>query len=106
MVIRIQPDEGVDVRFEVKCPGQIAISSRTLEFRYAEAFGPLPDAYETLLLDVMLGDATLFVRDDWAEASSGTYAPLLENPPATCFYPAGRWGPKQAGELFQESPCP
>lgn len=65
LVITLQPDEGFDLLFEVKTPGQpIALQTQRFRFRYAEAFGPLPDAYETLLHDVLVGDQTLFVRSD------------------------------------------
>jgi glucose-6-phosphate 1-dehydrogenase len=97
LVVRIQPDEGFDVQFEVKAPGQpINLESQNLHFRYAEAFQPLPEAYETLLMDVLLGDPTLFVRDDWVEASWKLYTPILEHRPPIVFYPAGSWGPKEA----------
>jgi glucose-6-phosphate 1-dehydrogenase len=70
IVITIQPDEGFDLHFEIKNSGQpITVQTQKLHFRYAEAFAPLADAYETLLLDVVMGDQTLFVRNDWVEAS-------------------------------------
>ncbi len=98
LIITIQPDEGFDLRFEVKTPGQ-EINTRTerLQFRYAEAFVPLPDAYETLLLDVAMGDQTLFVRADEAEFSWKLYDSLLETPRTLHHYEAGTWGPKEAG---------
>ena len=68
-----------------------------MRFRYADAFGPLPDAYETLLLDVLRGDQTLFVHAEEAEASWELYSPLLKQPHAINHYPAGSWGPKEAG---------
>src|SRR5579864_8985701 len=70
LVIAIQPDEGFDLYFEIKAPGQgVQIERSDLHFRYSEKFKPLPDAYETLLLDVIHGDPTLFVSDSWVEAS-------------------------------------
>jgi glucose-6-phosphate 1-dehydrogenase len=101
LVIALQPDEGFDLHFEVKAPGpQMRLQTQRLHFRYAEAFEPLHDAYETLLLDVMNGDQTLFVGDDWVEASWQLYAPLL-TPPATLHsYPAGSWGPAEANRVF------
>ncbi|HKF53408.1 MAG TPA: glucose-6-phosphate dehydrogenase, partial [Candidatus Acidoferrales bacterium] len=74
LVITVQPDEGFDLYFEIKAPGQgIKIQRSDLHFRYSEVFQPLADAYETLLLDVLQGDATLFVSDDWVEASWRLY---------------------------------
>lgn len=97
LIITIQPDEGFDLQFEVKSPGRpFRLETESLRFRYAEAFGPLPDAYETLLRDILLGDATSFVRDDWVEASWRLYTPILQDPPPLQFYPAGSWGPEVA----------
>ena len=93
LVIKLQPDEGFDLCFEVKAPGQhIRLETQSLHFRYSEVYAPLPEAYETLLLDVIEGDPTLFVSADWAEASWALYTPLLENKPPVKFYPAGAWG--------------
>ncbi len=100
LIITVQPDEGFDLQFEVKAPGQpIQLKTQSLHFRYAEAFSPLSEAYETLLLDVLIGDATLFVSDDWVEASWRLYTPLLEQRPPTHPYPAGTWGPPEAAGL-------
>jgi glucose-6-phosphate 1-dehydrogenase len=99
-VITIQPDEGFDLQFEVKSPGvPFRMASQNLHFRYSEAFRTSPDSYETLLLDVLLGDATQFVSDTWVEASWRLYTPILESPPPIAFYPAGSWGPKEADRL-------
>ena len=101
LTITIQPDEGFDLRFQVKTPGQpIALAGQQLTFRYAEAFGPLPDAYETLLLDVLAGDQTLFVRADEAEMAWCVYAPVLDGRSRVTFYPAGSWGPAEADSLL------
>lgn len=98
LIITIQPDEGFDLRFEVKTPGQdINTKTERLQFRYSDAFVPLPDAYETLLADVSAGDQTLFVRADEAEYSWKLYDPLLESPRTLHSYEAGGWGPKAAG---------
>jgi glucose-6-phosphate 1-dehydrogenase len=103
IVITIQPDEGFDLHFEVKNPGQpITLQTQKLHFRYAEAFGPLADGYETLLLDVVMGDQTLFVRSDWVEASWRLYTPVLENPPQVHSYGAGSWGPAAADRLLEK----
>ncbi len=100
--ITIQPDEGFDLRFEVKTPGQeIATKTERLRFRYSEAFVPLPDAYETLLMDVATGDQTLFVRADEAEYSWKLYDPLLDARRTLHQYEAGSWGPREAGLFAQ-----
>ena len=65
LIITLQPDEGFDLQFQVKSVGQpFRLSTQRLHFRYSEVFGKLPDAYETLLLDVIKGDQTLFVSSE------------------------------------------
>ena len=59
----------------------------------------MPDAYKTLLLDVLEGDQTLFVHADEVEESWRIYSPLLSNPPPVYSYPAGSWGPAEADNL-------
>ena len=71
-----------------------------MSFRYEDAFGALPEAYETLLLDVITGDQTLFVHADEAEASWALYGSLLEQEHALYPYPAGSWGPEEARRLL------
>jgi len=101
--ITVQPHEGFHLGFDVKEPGPaFELTKQSLEFRYAEAFQALPDAYETLLVDVVQGDQTLFVRNDEVEASWALYTPLLEGPPQVHPYPAGTWGPKEAGKILEE----
>ena len=101
LVITIQPDEGFDLSFEVKEPGQpVTLQAQRLHFRYAEAFGPLADAYETLLLDVLAGDQTLFVHADEVEASWRLYTPVLQQRLPVRPYPAGTWGPPEADRLL------
>jgi len=101
--ITVQPHEGFHLGFDVKQPGPaFELTKQSLEFRYAEAFEALPDAYETLLVDVVEGDQTLFVRNDEVEASWALYTPLLKDPPEVHPYPAGTWGPKEAGEILEE----
>lgn len=103
LLITLQPNEGFDLCFEVKAPGDsIDLQTQSLQFRYTDAFGPLPDAYETLLLDVVKGDQTLFVRADVAEASWRLYTPLLEQRPPVYPYAAGTWGPPEATRLLTE----
>ncbi len=101
--ITVQPHEGFHLGFDVKSPGPaFELTKQSLEFRYAEAFAALPDAYETLLVDVVEGDQTLFVRSDEVEASWALYTPLLEKPPKVRPYPAGTWGPKEAGKILAD----
>jgi glucose-6-phosphate 1-dehydrogenase len=101
--IYIQPDEGFELAFEVKVPGrEMRVQTHRMKFNYAEVFGELPDGYETLLIDVMLGDPSLFVRADEVEESWRLYEPLLRTPPPLTFYPAGSWGPTEAQTLVQE----
>jgi len=95
LIITLQPNEGFDLRFEVKQPGEsMQLQTQKLSFRYEEAFGPVPDAYETLIRDIVQGDQTLFVRSDEVEASWALYAPLLAAERTPAPYPAGVWGPK------------
>jgi len=102
LAIRLQPDEGFDLSFEVKSPGdRYALETRHMEFRYAEAFGTtLSAGYETLLLDVLEGDQTLFVHADETEAAWHLYAPLLRRKAPPDPYPAGSWGPAAAERLL------
>ena len=101
--ILLQPDEGFELAFEVKVPGrELRLQTHRMKFHYADVFGELPDGYETLLVDVMLGDPTLFVRADEVEESWRLYDPLLRSPPPLTFYPAGTWGPAEAQALAQE----
>lgn len=103
LVITLQPDEGFDLCFEVKMPGEpLTLQTQRLHFRYAEAFARLPDAYETLLLDIMRGDQTLFVRADEVEAAWRLYTPLLEHRLPVHPYPAGTWGPSEADQLLAQ----
>jgi len=109
LAIRVQPDEGIALRFEVKAPGYgTQQRSVTMDFRYGISFGTtsLPDAYERLLLDVMLGDATLFAREDEIERAWELIDPLLQAwetdaAPPLERYEAGTWGPVGADQLMQ-----
>ena len=101
LVITLQPNEGFDLSFEVKAPGEpIELQTQKLNFRYEEAFAPLPDAYETLLLDIMMGDQTLFVRADEVESSWELFTPLLESQLPVHSYESGSWGPEEADALL------
>jgi glucose-6-phosphate 1-dehydrogenase len=103
LTIHIQPDEGILLRFLAKRPGPpMHLSPVNMRFSYREAFETTPpEAYETLLLDVIRGDATLFMRADQVEAAWSVVTPILnlwqEAPPADFpNYPAGTWGPETA----------
>ena len=101
LLITLQPDEGFELFFDVKEPGEpLALRTLPLHFRYEEAFGPLPDPYHTLILDVLLGQQTLFVHADETEASWALYTPLLERKLAVHSYLAGTWGPPEAERLL------
>ena len=115
LVMRVQPNEGVALNFEVKVPGaavaltsNIEIAPVDMEFDYAEAFGEVTaPAYETLLLDVMIGEATLFTRSDEVEAAWRVVDPLIRywetnKPKRMPTYAAGSWGPREADELIEE----
>ncbi len=108
LVLRIVPDEGIVLRFNGKRPGQgIDLDRIDLDFHYGRSFDrPVPDAYETLLLDVMLGDATLFMRADEVEAQWRVVMPLLERLEGAdtepSFYPAGSMGPQSAYALLED----
>ncbi len=103
LTVHIQPDEGMSLRFSAKLPGAVMqIRPVTMNFRYGEAFGASPPtAYETLLLDCMLGDATLFNREDAVELSWELVDPILERwrqdgEKGLAFYESGGWGPSEA----------
>jgi len=104
LVLRLVPDEGIAWRFNAKLPGQgIRMERTSLEFTYRERFdGQVPDAYETLLADVLRGDATLFTRADEVETQWRVVAPISvpgahEPEP----YPAGSHGPLAAFTLLE-----
>lgn len=102
LTITLQPDEGFELAFEIKRPGHaIELETHRLHFLYSEAFGPLADAYLTLILDIMRGDQTLFVRADEVEEAWRVYQPILASPPPLQPYAAGTWGPKAADRLIQ-----
>ena len=107
LVIRIQPNEGITLRFVAKLPGQaMRIRQVNMDFRYGSSFGVKPpEAYERLLLDCMLGDSTLYARRDMVERGWEIVAPILEawKEPATNFpnYTAGSWGPQESFELIE-----
>jgi glucose-6-phosphate 1-dehydrogenase len=96
LYIILEPDEGFSLRFNVKAPEKDAtIDTQSLHFRYSDVYGKLPDAYQTLIMDILEGDQTLFVRADEVEASWRIYDPLLALPPKLVGYAAGTWGPPE-----------
>jgi glucose-6-phosphate 1-dehydrogenase len=108
LVMRIQPDEGISLTFEVKPPGpDICVSALSLDFKYQESFGASPpEAYETLLEDCIEGDSTLFTRHDWVESAWSLMDPIIQvwhsnKPKNFSNYEAGSWGPSEADELMQ-----
>jgi glucose-6-phosphate 1-dehydrogenase len=109
LVIRIQPEEGIIQRFQAKLPGaEMRLTPVDMRFTYSESFKAAPpEAYETLLLDVMLGDATQFMRADQLEAAWTVVDPILEAwgaAPPSDFpnYAAGTWGPEAAEVLIAQ----
>ncbi len=105
LYLNLQPDEGFDLEIEVKEPGDTSrLRSVPLRFAYADAFGPIPEAYETLLLDVMEGDQTLFVWRDEAEEAWRLYDPILDADLPVHPYAAGSWGPTAARDLLLDAP--
>jgi len=108
LTIRIQPDEGISLKFAAKVPGAARhLSDVDMNFSYQTAFGiEVPDAYERLLADCMVGDQTLFIRRDEVEASwriidGITNAWKTISPNTVYPYKAGTWGPPEADELIQ-----
>jgi glucose-6-phosphate 1-dehydrogenase len=108
LAIRIQPDEGIGLRFVAKVPGPtMTLRPVTMDFRYGATFGGSgPEAYERLLLDAMLGDPTLFARTDEVSAAWRFVTPILEHWARSGLrdlpsYPAGTWGPTEATELIE-----
>ncbi len=105
--LRIQPDEGIALRFGLKPPGErISLVPVVMHFGYREGFGvESPEAYERLLLNCMLGDSTLFIRRDEVETAWSLVTPILEGwraaaTAAVHSYPAGSWGPKGSEDFM------
>ena len=109
LVIRIQPDEGISLRFEAKVPGPtVRIGTVDMDFQYADYFGNAPNTgYETLLHDAMAGDATLFQRADTIELGWAVVQMILDvwkslpGPAAFPNYASGSWGPAEAEALLR-----
>ncbi len=111
LVLRVQPDEGIHLRFETKVP-DTAHDTRTahMDFRYGggDSSGPIPDAYERLLLDSLEGDASLFTRQDEIELAWRLTDPIAESwetndSPPMAHYAPGSWGPHAAADFLAES---
>jgi glucose-6-phosphate 1-dehydrogenase len=108
LVLRLVPNEGISLRFNAKEPGRSDDMKRvSMNFFYDKEFSrPNPEAYETLLLDSMLGDATLFMRADEVEEQWRIVDPVLKGWETSdlepAFYAAGSWGPKEADRLLQD----
>jgi glucose-6-phosphate 1-dehydrogenase len=104
LVIRVQPDEGVTLKFGSKVPGSaMEVRDVAMDFLYGEAFTESsPEAYERLILDVLIGDATLFPKSEEVEASWRVIDPLEEfwAGGEPFLYRAGEWGPKEADEML------
>ena len=108
LVMHIQPDEGISLRFGAKLPGpHVQVGAVTMDFHYADYFGTEPSTgYERLLYDCMIGDATLFQRADMVEAGWSVVEPVLDvwkALPARSFpnYGAGHWGPPESDDLMK-----
>ncbi|MGH9207370.1 MAG: glucose-6-phosphate dehydrogenase, partial [Acidimicrobiales bacterium] len=107
LVLRVQPDEGISLRFGAKVPGQqFRVRTVSMDFSYGETFlEETPDAYERLLHDAMIGDPMLFIRSDEVELAWRIVDPILEvwaagDTPLEP-YPAGSWGPAASGRLLE-----
>jgi len=116
LIIRVQPDEGILMKFGVKIPGQgFKVKNANLDFYYAEMEeSDVMEAYERLLLDAMQGDATLYARADEVEAAWAFVDPLInhwkDKSVKVHGYPVGSWGPKSTNDLIKDgkwrNPCP
>jgi glucose-6-phosphate 1-dehydrogenase len=107
LLVTLQPNEGFSLFFDVKAPGEpFRLRRLPLHFNYDEEFAALPEAYQTLILDLLLGDQTLFVHADEVETSWALYAPLLDGRRAVYPYPAGTWGPIEADRVSSRAPQP
>jgi len=102
LTIRIQPNEGITLALNAKVPGPgLSLGRVTMDFDYERGFGTeIADAYELLLLEVMEGDHTLFLREDGVERGWEILAPVLEHPSPVVPYEAGSWGPAEADALI------
>jgi glucose-6-phosphate 1-dehydrogenase len=108
LIIRIQPEEGISLRFLSKHPGEgMRLRPVSMDFNYGTSFGARsPSAYETLLVDAMVGDPTLYTRQDMVEASWAAVQPILDyrarHKAEFPNYDAATWGPKAADEMLAQ----
>jgi glucose-6-phosphate 1-dehydrogenase len=106
LILRIQPEEGISLKFLSKRPGaRMKLRPVSMDFNYGSSFGERsPTAYETLLLDAMCGDTTLYTRQDMVEASWAAVEPVLQVWEEEKFdfpnYAAGTWGPAAADDML------
>src|SRR6266571_3296642 len=106
LILRIQPEEGISLKFLSKRPGSgMRLRPVSMDFNYGSSFGERsPSAYETLLLDAIIGDPTLYTRQDMVEASWSVVEPIQNTWRETKFefpnYAAGSWGPAAADEML------
>lgn len=106
LLLRIQPEEGISLKFLSKRPGTgMRLRPVSMDFNYGTSFGERsPSAYETLLIDAMAGDPTLYTRQDMVEASWAAVEPVLEVWSQTKFpfpnYAPGTWGPAEADRML------
>ncbi len=114
LILTIQPDERITLTFQTKLPGaKVCLQPVTMDFHYSSVIeGALLDAYEKVILDCLLGDHTLFVRQDGVEACWAFLSPILdacetckEREESLHFYKAGTWGPQQADALMKREGC-
>jgi glucose-6-phosphate 1-dehydrogenase len=112
LIFHVQPEEGISLRIQAKHPGpKLCMDALEMNFRYSDVYeGELPEAYERLLLDCMLGDQTLFIRHDDMEVSWSLITPILRaweddedgfKTGVLHTYPAGSWGPAASESLLQ-----
>ncbi|MGB8507145.1 MAG: glucose-6-phosphate dehydrogenase [Pyrinomonadaceae bacterium] len=109
LIVRIQPDEGITMRFAAKVPGQVTrIRDVNMDFRYGASFGvKLAEAYERLILDCILGDSTLYARRDMTERGWELVMPILDEWAAHNAevefpdYEAGSWGPERSFNILE-----
>jgi glucose-6-phosphate 1-dehydrogenase len=102
LTIRIQPNEGISLALNAKKPGPgLDMDRITMDFDYEEEFGePIADAYELLLLEVVEGDHTLFLREDGVDRAWEILQPVLDHPTPVIEYEPGSWGPPEADALI------
>ena len=100
LIITLQPNEGFSMILDVKKPGEpFGLKQIPLSFDYSEVFEEIPEAYQTLVHDVLTGDQTLFVHSEEVEESWRLYQPLMDKAHRVYRYAAGSWGPQEASSL-------